>query len=91
MPANTVWLEVDRTRVTPALQEALERVDGGGGEVVLDFSSVDRVDAGALKVMEKLAAAADEKSVKVGLRGVNVRTYKALKLMKLAGRFSFQN
>jgi len=91
MPANTVWLDIDKTRVMPALQEALEKLDGTGSEVVLNFSAVDRVDAGALKLMEKLAAAADEKAVKVGLHGVNVRTYKALKLMKLSGRFSFQN
>ncbi|HVP49323.1 MAG TPA: STAS domain-containing protein [Bryobacteraceae bacterium] len=91
MPANTVRLDIDKTGVVPALQEALEKLNGAGGEVLLDFSSVDRVDAGALKLMEKLAATADEKAVKVGLRGVNVRTYKALKLVKLSERFSFQS
>ena len=32
---------------------------------------------------------ADEKGVKVVLRGVNVDVYKVLKLVKLASRFSF--
>jgi len=91
MPANTVRLDIDKTRIATALQDALEKLDGASGEVVLNFSSVDCVDAGALKLMEKLAAKADEKAVKVGLRGVNVRTYKALKLVKLSERFSFQS
>jgi len=39
--------------------------------------------------MESLAGRADEKAVKVVLRGVNVDIYKVLKLMKLAPRFSF--
>lgn len=91
MPVNTVWLNIDATRVTAALQEALEKLDGAGGEVVLDFSSVSRVDPGALNAMEKLASAADEKAVKIALRGVNAGVYKTLKLMKLTPRFSFQS
>jgi anti-anti-sigma regulatory factor len=89
MPTNAVLLSIDGDRVAPALQEALEKLDGAGGEVVLDFSSVHRVDTGALSVMEKLAGAADGKSVKVVLCGVNVAIYKALKLAKLAPRFTF--
>jgi anti-anti-sigma regulatory factor len=86
-----VWLDIDGARVAPALEEALGKLGSAGGGVALDFSAVERVAPNALKVMEKLAAAADEKSVKIALRGVNVRTYKALKLIKLAERFSFQN
>ena len=89
MPTNAVWLSIDGERVAPALQEAIEKLDGGGGEVVLDFSLVHRVDTGALIVMEKLARVADGKSVRVVLRGVNVAIYKALKLAKLAPRFTF--
>jgi hypothetical protein len=36
-----------------------------------------------------LARVADEKAVKVALRGVNVDVYKVLKLVKLTRRFSF--
>jgi anti-anti-sigma regulatory factor len=77
--------------VAPALREAVEKLDGGGGEVVMDFSLVRRVDAGVLNVMEKLANAAEGKSVKVLLCGVNPGVYKALKLAALAPRFSFVN
>ncbi|MBZ5594221.1 MAG: STAS domain-containing protein [Acidobacteriia bacterium] len=91
MPVNTVLLDINGARVAPALQEALEKLDGAGGEVVLNFTSVDRVDPNALKALEKLAGAADDKAVKIVLRGVNVGTYKALKLMKLTPRFSFQS
>jgi hypothetical protein len=39
--------------------------------------------------MEKLAGVADDKAVKVVLRGVNVDVYKVLKLVNLTPRFSF--
>ncbi|MBZ5628107.1 MAG: STAS domain-containing protein [Acidobacteriia bacterium] len=80
---------VDAERVLPALQEAREKLDGAGGELVLNFSAVRRLDVSALRAMEHLAVAADDKAVKVGLRGVNVEIYKVLKLVKLAPRFSF--
>jgi anti-anti-sigma regulatory factor len=88
MPANAVWLKIDGERVALALQEALEKLDGIGGEVVLDFSSVHRIDTSALKAMENFAPIVDGKA-KVALQGMNVDVYKVLKLMRLAPRFSF--
>ena len=72
-----------------ALQEAREKLDSAEGDVCLDFSSVRRIDPSALRAMEELAGLADEKAVKVVLRGVNVDIYKVLKLVKLTSRFSF--
>lgn len=89
MPMNTMWLEIDGDRVVLALQEALGKLDGAGGEMVLDFSSVHRIDPSALRAMETLVSTADAKVAKILLRGVNVHVYKVLKLMKLAPRFSF--
>lgn len=89
MPVNRVWLKVDGERPVKGLQEALETLDSAEGEIVLDFSTVQRVDPSALQAMEKLAGKADGKAVKVVLGGVNVNVYKTLKLMKLAPRFSF--
>ena len=89
MPVQSVSVNIDGARVTPALQEAIENLKGADGEVFLDFSGVDRVAPSALKAMEKLAGMAGEKSIKVVLRGVSVGVYKALKLMNLTGRFSF--
>jgi len=89
MPVNTLWLKIDGERVVGALQEALEKLDGAGDELVLDFSAVRRIDPSALRAMETLAGAADDKAAKVVLRGVNVDVYRVLKLMKLAPRFSF--
>ncbi len=80
MATNTNW---------PEMREALETLNGDGGEVVLDCSSVQRIDPSALLALEQLAGAADDQSVKVVLRGVNVGVYRVLKLMKLAPRFSF--
>jgi anti-anti-sigma regulatory factor len=89
MPVNTVWLKVDGECVAKALQEAAETLNTAEGEVVLDFSSVQRVDLGALQALETLADTADGKTVKVVLGGLNPSVYKTLKLMKLAPRFSF--
>jgi anti-anti-sigma regulatory factor len=90
MPMN-VWLEIDGDRVVYALEEAHAKLNGGGGEVLLDFCSVYRIDSSALRALEALATAADDKLTKIVLRGVRADIYKVLKLMKLAPRFSFLN
>ena len=84
-----VWLKVDEERIVQALHEAEEKLDSVEGEVALDFSSVRRIDPGALRAIEEFADIADDKGVKVVLRGVDVGVYKVLKLVKLASRFSF--
>jgi anti-anti-sigma regulatory factor len=89
MAMIAVWLKIDEESVVHALQEAGEKLDSVEGEVALDFSSVRRVDPSALRAMEEFAGLADEKAVKVVLRGVNVSVYKVLKLVKLTSRFSF--
>lgn len=91
MAMTAVFLNIDDQRVVPALQEAGEKLDGTQGETVLDFSSVRRIDSSALRALEQFARLADEKAVKVVLRGVNADVYKVLKLMKLTRRFSFVN
>ncbi len=89
MAMIAVWLKIDEDRVLPALQDARDKLDTADGELLLDFSTVRRVDPQILRAMDDLAVAADGKMVKIVLRGVNVDVYKALKLMKLASRFSF--
>jgi anti-anti-sigma regulatory factor len=81
--------KIEEDRVVPGLLEAGKTLDGVDGEVVLDFSSVRRIDASAVRALEDFAGVADDKGVKAVLRGVNVRVYKVLKLVKLASRFSF--
>ncbi len=89
MTTNAECLEIDGERVVETLQTASETLDSVKGDVVLDFSSVRRVDPSVIRAMEKFAGAADGKAVKVVLRGVNVDIYKVLKLVKLTSRFSF--
>ena len=91
MSAIALFLNIDEKRVAPALQEAVDTLDSAEGEAVLDFSSVRQIDSGALRALEDVARVADEKDVKVVLRGVNVDVYKVLKLVNLAQRFSFVN
>jgi anti-anti-sigma regulatory factor len=81
--------KIDGERVAPSLDEAREKLDNAEGEMILDFSSVCRIDAGALRAMEELAAGAQGKGVKLVLRGASIDVYRVLKLMKLAQRFSF--
>jgi anti-anti-sigma regulatory factor len=89
MTTFSVWPKVDGETIVQALQEAREKLDSAEGDVLLDFSSVRRIDPSALTAMEELAGIADDKAVKVVLRGVNVDIYKVLKLVKLTSRFSF--
>jgi anti-anti-sigma regulatory factor len=86
-----VLLKIGEKRLVSALQEAAEKLDSTGGEVVLDFSSVGRIDSSALQAMKEFVDIADDKRVKVVLCGMNVGVYKVLKLAKLAPRFSFAN
>jgi anti-anti-sigma regulatory factor len=90
MTTNPVRIIVDPECVVHTLQhEAWEKVNRAEGEIVLDFSAVRRIDPSVVRAMKELADLADERSVKVVLRAVNVDIYKVLKLLKLAGRFSF--
>jgi len=91
MAMIAVFLNIDEERIDAALQEAGGNLDRTQGEAVLDFSSVRRVDSSGLRALEEFARIADEKAVKVVLRGVNVDVYKVLKLVKLTRRFSFVN
>lgn len=86
-----VLLNFGEQRLVPALREAAEKLDTSAGEAVLDFSSVHRIDSGALRAIEEFVRIADDKGVKVALSGVNVGAYKVLKLAKLASRFSFSH
>jgi anti-anti-sigma regulatory factor len=89
MAMIAVWLKIDEHRVVQALRDACENLDNAEGDLVLDFSSVYRIDPSALRAMEKLAEMADDKAVKVVSHGVNIDIYKVLKLVNLMRRFSF--
>jgi anti-anti-sigma regulatory factor len=85
------FYKIDGEHVANSLNEVRAKIGTGDGEVVLDFSAVLRIDTTALQAIEDLVAAAEEKSVRVTLRGVNVNVYKVLKLSRLTARFTFAN
>jgi len=90
MTTNAVCIKLDPERVADALrQEAVEKVNSAEGQVVLDFSSVLRIDPNVVRAMGELADLAGGRSVKVVLRAVNTDIYKVLKLVRLTERFSF--
>ena len=82
-------MTIDSKHVVQSLQEAVETVNSAEGEVVLDFSSVCSLDTNAAGALERLIDRADQRSVKVALRGVNMDIYKVLTLLSLTQRFSF--
>jgi anti-anti-sigma regulatory factor len=71
------------------IQEAIAKVNSGQSEVILDFSSVRRIDTNMVGALEELARLADGKSAKVALRAVNTDIYRVLKQLKLTQRFTF--
>jgi anti-anti-sigma regulatory factor len=91
MHAATIseWLVMDESHLVHGFQQAVQALNEFQNDVVLDFSSVCRIDTAAIREMHKLAGVAEEHSVRVGLRGINVDIYRVLKLVKLASRFSF--
>lgn len=91
MAASALFVTVEEDRVVAVLQETAARLDRAQQEVALDFSPVRRIDSGTVQALENLARAADERAVKIVLRGVNVDVYKVLKLVRMAQRFSFGN
>jgi anti-anti-sigma regulatory factor len=84
------WYKMDGAHLGRSIDEVRERLSSTEAEVVLDFSAVPRIDTAGLQQLEKLAGAAEEKSAKITLRGVNVGIYKVLKLARLTSRFSFE-
>ena len=79
------------TTNTELLQEAIDKVERGDGEVILDFASLPRIDTSTVDALEKLAALAGDRSARVLLRAVNADVYRVLKQLRLAERFSFLN
>ena len=89
MTTNLTSVKIDPHGVAGSLQQAVETLHTAEGELVLDFSSVLRIDTTAARALQELADRADARSARVVLRAVNIEIYKALKLLKLAQRFSF--
>ena len=90
MATNVTWVKVDGDCPDHALREAGAKLHGLEGELVLDFSSVRRIDPALLRAMESLADKVNGAMSKLVLSGVSVEIYKVLKLSKLASRFSFR-
>ena len=64
----------------------LEGLNCAGGEPVLDFSSIDRIDAAAARALEELAdrSVRQDHAARRERRGLS-----GAQLLKLAHRFSF--
>ena len=85
------WLKVDSEQVAQSLQEAARKLESADRELVLDFSSVARIDAPALAILHAMSEASTSKGLKITLRGVNVDIYKVLLLAGVSSHFVFLN
>jgi len=83
------WVKIDSARMLESLATAQTKLDAGESEVVLDFSSVERLDAAALNQLSELGALSSKKSARLALRGVNIGVYRVLKTSKIADEFIF--
>ena len=90
MASDGVRLSVEGEGAAHILREARNTLESAQGEVVLNFSSVQQIDSGALRAMDELADTASAKGIQLVLNNVSVDIYKVLKLMGLASRFSFR-
>lgn len=84
-------LSIDEQNVRAALQKAADSLESEQNHPVLDFSAVRTLDAPGLRALQEYAHRAEQKKIKVALRGVDVNVYKTLKLARLARSFSFAN
>lgn len=82
---------LDDKTIASGLKNVVQNLKPEGEDLVLDFSSVQRIDSRTLAALQAIAHQADEIKVKVVLRGVNVNLYKTLTLMRLTRQFSFEN
>lgn len=89
MAKDALCLTIEEDRLAHQVEEAASKRDPDDGELILDFSSVRRIDPAALRAMEGLANLTNGKASNIVLRGVSVDVYKVLKLTQLTSRFSF--
>jgi anti-anti-sigma regulatory factor len=80
----------DAGLVLPLLAEARRQLDTGAKEILLDFSTVHRIDAPGLRAFEDFIRLAGDNAAKITLRAIDVEIYKVLKLQKLAGRVCYE-
>ena len=82
--------KVDGRDIAESVRAIHTKFDAGRVEIVLDFTSVLRIDPAGLREMEDLATISEETREKICLLHVNVEIYKVLKLSGLSGRFNFR-
>jgi anti-anti-sigma regulatory factor len=81
--------QVEQERITSIVQEAAQKLEKTDVDLVLDFSSVSRLDTSSVEALEELAQLAENRGAEIVLREVNIDVYKVLKLIGLTTKFEF--
>jgi anti-anti-sigma regulatory factor len=91
MTTNPGCIRLAPDRLVRDLQsEAMAAVEKAD-ELELDLAAIQRVDTAAAQALEELAGAADRRGIRVRLRNTNLPVYKALLLLGLTRRFTFES
>ena len=92
MTTNPVCIRLAPDCLLQGLQgEVMAAIQTVEGELDLDLAAVLRIDSAVARALEQLAAAADQRGIRVRLRRSNVDVYKALLLLGLVRRFTFSD
>lgn len=92
MTANTTLYRVDPADIARSLRDARPALDAlADGELLLDFSTVRRIDPAGVRALGELATAVAGRDVRLTARAVAVGVYKVFKLSGLADRLSFMS
>lgn len=84
-----ITINICEQNVAEGLRAIEQERTNTSGDIILDFSCVQRLDANALLALQKLAAAPDAESPKLVLAGLKPGIYKVLKSLKLSSKFSY--
>jgi anti-anti-sigma regulatory factor len=88
MATVAILVSLEDGALAAELEKAIATLENGEREVVLDFSSVHRLSAGEVHAIDGFTRTAEDKGVKVRVRGLGVDLYRALKLARLSSRLS---
>lgn len=88
MATVAVLVKLEEGTLAATLEEASGRLEDGEREVVVDFSSIDRLSAVEMHAIDEFTRTAEEKGLKVIVRGLGVDLYRALKLARLSSRLA---
>lgn len=89
--SDSAFRNDDSNQISTLVREAGNNLASGSGDVILDLTSVHRLDSTSLGRLLEFAKSAEEHHRRTLLRSVDPQVYKALKLLKATHSFVFES